>query len=202
MAAADRPPGRLVVVRHGSTAWSRAGRHTGRTDLPLDAGGAAQARALGGRLAGHRFALVLVSPLRRARQTCALAGLADTAQVRDDLVEWDYGNYEGRTSAEIRAERPGWRLWDDGVPGGETLEEVAARAGRVVAEAREADGDVLAFAHGHLLRVTAACWLGLPAVTAGSLLLGAGALGVCGWEREVPALGRWDDDGDDPLAPG
>ena len=188
-----------MVVRHGSTEWSRAGRHTGRTDLALDAGGEAQARAVGRRLAGHRFALVLVSPLRRARETCALAGFGEAAEVSDDLAEWDYGDYEGRTSAEIRAGRPGWRLWDDGVPGGETVEEVAARAGRVVAEAREAGGDVLAFAHGHLLRILAACWLGLPPATAGSLLLGAGALGVCGWDGEAPALGRWDDDGDDPL---
>ena len=188
-----------MVVRHGSTEWSRAGRHTGRTDLALDAGGEAQARAVGHRLAGHRFSLVLVSPLRRARETCALAGFGEAAEVREDLAEWDYGDYEGRTTAEIRAERPGWRLWDDGVPGGETLEEVAARAGRVVAEVRGGGGDALAFAHGHLLRILAACWLGLPPATAGSLLLGAGALGVCGWDREAPALGRWDDDGDDPL---
>ena len=190
-----------MVVRHGSTAWSRAGRHTGRTDLPLDAGGRDQARALRRRLEGHAFALVLVSPLRRARETCALAGFEASAQVRGDLAEWDYGGYEGRTSAEIRAERPGWRLWDDGVPGGETLEQVAARARRVMAEARAAGGDTLAFAHGHLLRVLAACWLGLPPASAGALLLRAGALGVCSWEHEAPALGRWDDDGDDPLGP-
>ena len=190
-----------MVVRHGATAWSRAGRHTGRTDLPLDEGGRDQARALGRRLAGHGFALVLVSPLERARETCALAGLGAGAQERGDLAEWDYGAYEGRTSAEIRAERPGWRLWDDGVPDGETLAAVAARADRVVAEARAAGGDVAAFAHGHLLRIVAARWLGLDPAAGGSLLLRAGALGVCSWDRGAPALGRWDDDGEDPLGP-
>jgi probable phosphoglycerate mutase len=196
---ADRPASRLVVVRHGATAWSIAGKHTGRTDVPLVAQGEEQARALAGRLGPHPFARVLVSPLARARQTCELAGFAARAEVRPDLAEWDYGEYEGLTSAEIRRDRPGWRLWDDGVVGGERLEDVAARADRVVAEVRAGDGDVLAFAHGHVLRVVAARWLGMPPAAAGNLMLAPGALGVLTWERETPVLGRWDDDGADPL---
>jgi len=194
--------GRLAVVRHGATEWSRAGRHTGRTDVALLREGEAQAAAVGARLAGHHFARVLVSPRLRARQTCELAGFGPESQLCPDLAEWDYGDYEGKTTAEIRAERPGWSLWADGVPGGERLDEVAARAARVVALAREAardSGDVLAFAHGHILRVVACQWAGLPPRSGGSLALSPGALGVLGWEREVPVIARWDDTGDDPL---
>ncbi len=190
---------RLVVVRHGSTTWSSAGKHTGRTDVPLDAHGEAQARALSGRLDGHEFAEVLTSPLGRARRTCELAGFGGRAEVCEDLVEWDYGAYEGLVTNEIRRKRPRWTLWRDGVPGGETLAQVAARADRVVRRARRTDGDVLVFAHGHLLRVLAARWLGFEPWAAGSLLLAPAALGVLSWEREIPALGRWDDDGSDPL---
>lgn len=200
MTSSEAPRPRLVVVRHGSTAWSSAGRHTGRTDVPLDEHGESQARALAGRLGtNHRFARVLTSPLGRARQTCALAGFGDRAEVCEDLAEWDYGDYEGLVTDEIRRNRPGWTLWDDGVPGGETLEEVAARADRVVDATRRGDGDVLAFAHGHLLRVLSARWLGLEPTAGRSLLLAPAGLGVLTWEREVPALGRWDDDGSDPL---
>ncbi|HZU79377.1 MAG TPA: histidine phosphatase family protein [Acidimicrobiales bacterium] len=194
------PPSRLVVVRHGATAWSLSGRHTGRTDLPLEPPGEAQARGLAARLAGHRFAAVLVSPLRRARQTCDLAGFGDGAEVVPGLAEWDYGDYEGRTSAEIRAERPGWSLWRDGVPAGETIGDVCRRADEVVKLARGHGGDVLAFGSGHILRVVAARWLGLDPSFGGSLALGAGALGVLGWEHEEPALVRWNDDGEDPLS--
>lgn len=190
---------RLVVVRHGATEWSSAGRHTGRTDVPLVAEGEDQARAVGRRLAGRRFASVLVSPLLRARRTCELAGFAPEATATPDLAEWDYGDYEGRTTAEIRAERPGWSLWRHGVPGGETIEQVAERAGRVIALARQAHGDVLVFAHGHVLRVLAAGWIGLPPSAGGSLLLSPGALGVLGWERENPVLALWNDTGGDPL---
>ena len=195
--APGRP--RLVVVRHGSTEWSATGRHTGRTDVDLDPEGEAQARALGPRLAGHRFARVLVSPLLRARRTCELAGFGRQAEETPDLEEWDYGAYEGLTTAEIRAERPGWSLWADGAPGGETREQVAERAERVTASARRADGDVLAFAHGHVLRILAAGWIGLPPTAGGSLLLLPGALGVLEWERDVPVIGRWNDTGADPL---
>ena len=156
-------PGRheVVLVRHGETDWSRDGRHTGRTDVPLNDRGRAEARALAGMLAGRSFALVLASPRSRALETCRLAGLGDRALVRDDLAEWDYGAYEGRTTDEIRAERPGWTLWRDGVDGGETLAQVGARADRLIPELELAGGDVVVFAHGHLLRVLAARWLGL-----------------------------------------
>ncbi|MHB8439102.1 MAG: histidine phosphatase family protein [Acidimicrobiales bacterium] len=187
--------GRLVVVRHGATSWSISGRHTGRTDVPLEQSGEEPTRALGRRLAGHRFELVLTSPLERARRTCELAGLGARAELCDDLVEWDYGDYEGLTTAEIRAQRPGWTLWHDGVPGGETIDDVAGRARRVVERARAARGEVVAFGHGHILRIVAALWLGLDAQWAAALLLGTSAVGVLGWERDTPALGRWDDDG-------
>ncbi|MHB8682369.1 MAG: histidine phosphatase family protein [Acidimicrobiales bacterium] len=192
-------PGRVLVVRHGATAWSRAGRHTGRTDIPLDQGGEAQARALGVRLGVRAFALVLVSPLLRARRTCELAGLLDGAEVCAELAEWDYGDYEGRTTPEIRHDRPGWSIWRDGCPGGETLDQVGDRADRVLAQVRRAGGDVALFGHGHILRVVTARWLGLSPAAGEMLVLGAGALGVLDWERDTPVLGRWDDDGGDPL---
>lgn len=199
---ADPSAARLVVVRHGATAWSLAGRHTGRTDLPLEPEGRRQAEVVGRRLAGHRFAAVLVSPLARARQTCTLAGLGAEAEVCDDLAEWDYGRDEGRTTAEIRSERPGWQIFVDGPEGGETLEQVAARADRVVARVRREAGDVLAIAHGHLLRVVAARWLGRPPELAASLALWPATVGVLGWERETPAVLRWNDAAGDPLQPG
>jgi broad specificity phosphatase PhoE len=151
----------VVLVRHGETDWSAAGKHTGRTDVPLNERGRREARGLAGMLAGRRFELVLTSPLSRAVETCRLAGLGDRALVRDELAEWDYGAYEGRTTAEIRMGRPGWSLWRDGVEGGETIAEVGARADRVLPELEAAGGDVAVFAHGHLLRVLAARWLGV-----------------------------------------
>jgi len=190
--------GRLVVVRHGETAWSRAGRHTGRSDVSLTAAGRRQARALSPRLAGDGFARVLTSPLVRARETAELAGFA-AADVDDDLVEWDYGAYEGRTSEAIRAARPGWDLWRDGVPDGERLTQVAVRARRLVTAVRRVDGDVLVFAHAHILRAVTACWLGLPASAGAVFSLRPAAVGVLGWERQQPSLLRWDDGGD-PLA--
>jgi broad specificity phosphatase PhoE len=191
--------GRLVAVRHGETAWSATLRHTGRSDLPLEPEGRAQAEALGRRLAAHPFALVLVSPLERARETGALAGFPD-AVVCEDLREWDYGAYEGRTTADIRAERPGWSLWRDGAPDGETLDQVAARADRVVALARAEAGDVLVFAHAHILRVVAARWLALPAGDGSRWVLGPASVSVLGWERETPVIERWNDTGGEPLA--
>ncbi|MGH9017079.1 MAG: histidine phosphatase family protein [Acidimicrobiales bacterium] len=184
--------GRLVAVRHGSTAWSEALRHTGRSDLPLEPEGEHQARMLGRRLAGHRFALVLTSPLARARDTGALAGFPG-AEVDDDLREWDYGAYEGLTTADIRIEHPDWSLWRDGVPEGETLVEVADRADRVVERVRAAVGDVLVFAHAHVLRVVAARWLELPAGAGAHWILGPASLSVLGWERETPVIGCWND---------
>jgi len=181
------------VVRHGATQWSEEGRHTGRTDVPLTETGRAQARRLAGPLGRRSLALVLTSPLSRALETCALAGFGDRAEVTEDLVEWDYGHYEGRTTQEINEDRPGWTLWGDGVPGGETAADVARRVDRVIARAREHDGDTLCFAHGHVLRVLAARWVGLPAMGGRLLALDAGSLGELCWEREVPVIGRWNE---------
>jgi probable phosphoglycerate mutase len=186
----------VVLVRHGETEWSRSGRHTGRTDVPLTEAGEAQARALAGVLAGERFALTLTSPLSRARRTAELAGLTG-AEVDDDLAEWDYGPYEGRTSAEIRAElgRP-WTIFDDGVPNGlgETIAQVAARTDRVLARVRPvlAGGDDVALvAHGHVLRVLAARWLGLPPEDGALLKLDAASVSRLGEEHERSVLTLW-----------
>jgi probable phosphoglycerate mutase len=187
------PPVRLVVVRHGATEWSQSGRHTGRTDLPLLDEGRQQARELGRRLGGHHFSLVLTSPLRRARETCELAGFGPVVEECQDLREWDYGDYEGRTTDEIRSGRPGWSLWRDGVPGGETAREVGDRADRVIAAVRAQDGDVLAIAHAHVLRVVAARWVGLPAADGALLTLSTATISVLGWEREVAVVNRWND---------
>ena len=197
--AAGPAAARLVAVRHGATAWSATLRHTGRSDLPLEPEGREQARAVGRRLAHHAFALVLSSPLERARGTSELAGFPD-AEVCDDLREWDYGAYEGLTTAAIRAERPGWSLWRDGAPEGETLAQVAERADRVVTRARAAAGDVLVFAHAHILRVVAARWLALPADDGSRWVLGPASVSVLGWERETPVIERWNDTGGEPLA--
>jgi broad specificity phosphatase PhoE len=183
--------GELVVVRHGETEWSATGRHTSRTDLGLTAAGRERARALAGALGGRSFALVLSSPLRRARETCELAGFGARAELLDDLREWDYGDYEGLTTAEIRARRADWMLWRHGCPGGERPAQVAARAERVLERARAADGDVIAFAHGHILRVLAACWVELGVEAGARLLLGAGSFGVLGRERETHAIAAW-----------
>jgi broad specificity phosphatase PhoE len=191
--------GRLVVVRHGETQWSRSGRHTGRTDLPLEPAGLRQAESVGERLAGHHFAAVLVSPLLRARQTCDEAGFGPVAEVCEALREWDYGEYEGLTTDEIRADNPNWSLWRDGCPEGETLAQVAARADVVVARARSVHGDLLAFAHGHILRVVAARWLGLDPSYGAMFSLDPATVSVLGWEREQPAARRWNDNGGDPL---
>lgn len=186
-------PPRLFLVRHGQTDWSSSGRHTGRTDVPLDPEGRTQAEAVGRALEGEPFSLVLTSPLSRARETCRLAGFGDRAIVTDDLSEWDYGQCEGRTTEEIRREDPGWTLWTHGVVGGETAADVGRRADRIVERARSATGDVLCFAHGHLLRVLASRWVGLPPIGGRCLALSAGSLGVLGWEREAPVIVRWNE---------
>ena len=187
-----RPP-EIVLVRHGETEWTRTRRHTGRTDVPLTARGREAARAVGVALEGRRFALVLTSPLSRAAETCRLAGLADGAGLRDELMEWDYGAYEGRTTADIREERPGWSLWLDGVPGGESAGEVAARADRVIAELRSAAGDAAVFAHGHLLRVLAARWLGLEPAAGRLFALDPATISILGYERETPVIRVWNE---------
>ncbi|WP_242394902.1 histidine phosphatase family protein [Anaeromyxobacter oryzisoli] len=185
----------LWIVRHGETEWSLSGRHTGRTDLPLTPHGEDQARAIGDRLAGHAFARVLTSPLRRARDTCRLAGFGEVAVSAPDAMEWDYGAYEGKTRAEILAGAPGWTIWDGGVPGGESLQDVAARARRVIGEAETADGDVLLFSHGHLLRILTTCWLGLEPRLGAMLALGPARLGVLARSREAPVLSLWNASG-------
>lgn len=187
--------GLVVLVRHGETEWSRSGQHTSRTDLSLTDEGRWQAAFLGQRLAPIRFGSVLTSPLARAAETCALAGFGEGAVVTDDLAEWDYGAYEGRRTVDIRAEHPGWTLWDDGAPGGETATQVAARAQRVLARARDADGHAVLFGHGHILRVPAACWLGRPAGDGRFYALDAGSISVLGHEREQPVIVRWNDTG-------
>jgi broad specificity phosphatase PhoE len=181
----------VVLVRHGQTAWSVAGRHTGRTDVPLTEAGRDAAARLAGPLAVHSFALVLTSPLRRARDTCALAGFGAVARVDDDLVEWDYGEYEGRTTPAIRSERPRWSLWSDGAPGGEDAAGVGARADRVIATVRAASGDALLFAHAHILRVLAARWVGLPPEDGARFALDPARPSTLGYERDVAVIREW-----------
>jgi broad specificity phosphatase PhoE len=190
---------RLVVVRHGATQWSRAGRHTGRSDVPLTDEGRVQAASLGRRLRPHVFARVLTSPLRRAAETCEIAGFGDRAATVPDLREWDYGQYEGRTTPEILAERPGWSLWRDGAPGGESVGEVGERVDRVIGEVRAGEGDVLAFAHAHVLRVLGARWVGLPPAGGALFTLSTATISVLGWERETATIDRWNDAAGDPL---
>ena len=184
-------PHEAVLVRHGETEWSRGGKHTGRTDVPLTERGRDRARAVGEALRGREFALVLTSPLGRALETCRLAGFGERAETRDELMEWDYGAYEGRTTPEIRDERPGWTLWRDGVPDGETIEQVAARVDRVLAEIRSANGDALLFAHGHVLRVLTARWLGLAPEAGALFALDPATLSTLGYERETPVIRLW-----------
>lgn len=183
----------LWLARHGETAWSLSGRHTSRTDVPLTPRGERQAVALGERLRGVAFSLVLVSPRERARRTAELAGFGDALVVEDDLVELDYGDYEGRTTAEIRRARPGWDLWRDGCPGGETLAQAAARAERVLARARTADGAVLLVGHGHFTRALASRALTLATDHGRHLALDPATLSIVGSEHAAPALRLWND---------
>jgi probable phosphoglycerate mutase len=189
----DHPEQEVWLVRHAETEWSRSGRHTGRTDIPLTDEGRDRALELRDRLAGADFALVLVSPLERARETARLAGLGDPCEVREDLLEWDYGDYEGVTTPEIREQRPDWYLWRDGVPNGETVAEVGARCDRIVEEIRSVDGNVAIFAHGHILRVLAARWVEEPVAFGGRLYLSTGSLCLLGFEREVPVITLWNE---------
>lgn len=184
---------RLWVVRHGATGWSAAGRHTSRTDVPLTRLGEQEAAGLRDRLRGASFALVLTSPRRRAVETCRLAGFGERAVVDDDLAEWDYGADEGRTTAEIQVDRPTWSIWGDGPMAGETIDQVATRAERVIERVRRTDGDSLVFAHGHLLRILAARWVGLAATDGRRLLLDPATISILGWEREAPVVERWNE---------
>jgi broad specificity phosphatase PhoE len=182
---------KIFAIRHGETEWSLSGQHTGTTDIPLTENGRRLAGKLRPVLAKENFALVLVSPMQRARETCALTGFGDRAVVEPDLAEWNYGESEGLTTAQIHQSRPGWLVFRDGCPGGETPEQVGARIDRVIARARAAQGDVALFAHGHVLRVLVARWIGLPAESGQHFLLDTGTLCILGDYRDVPAVRVW-----------
>jgi broad specificity phosphatase PhoE len=181
----------VFAIRHGETAWSLNGQHTGTTDIPLTDNGRRLAEQMRPLLAKEAFALVLCSPMQRARETCQLAGLGDSAVIDRDLVEWNYGAYEGLTPKQIRERASGWLIFRDGCPGGEAPEQVGARADRVIARARMAAGDVALFAHGHILRVLGARWIGLPAGAGQHFLLDTGTLCVLGYYRDTPAVRVW-----------
>jgi broad specificity phosphatase PhoE len=181
----------VFAIRHGETAWSLSGQHTGTTDIPLTDNGRRLAERIRPVLAREKFALVLVSPLQRARETCERAGLGANAVVDSDLVEWNYGKYEGLTPEQIHAEAPGWLIFRDGCPGGEAPEQVGARADRAIARARSVEGDVALFAHGHVLRVLVARWIGLPVGAGQHFLLDTGTLNVLGYYRGTPAVKIW-----------
>jgi probable phosphoglycerate mutase len=184
-------PQRVVLVRHGATDWSEAGRHTGWTDIPLNERGIEQATTLPQALSRWSFSTVLCSPLQRARTTCELAGLLARAEIDPDLREWHYGDYEGLTAAQVREHRPGWTIWDGGVLNGESLDQLAERADRVVARLHTLQGDVAVFAHGHLLRVLASRWIGQPARLAQNLNLSTATISQLGWEHDWPSIRLW-----------
>ncbi len=181
----------LSIVRHGATEWSVSGQHTGRTNIPLLPEGELQARATGKLLSDIDFSLVLCSPLERAQRTCELAGLREQAVLEDDLYEWDYGDYEGLTTAKIRETEPGWTIWNGPCPNGETIEQVSARADRVIARVRAQSGNAIVFAHGHILRVLTARWCELAPIEGQRFVLDPATLSLLGWERETPAVLRW-----------
>jgi broad specificity phosphatase PhoE len=188
----DRGPAQQVfLIRHGETEWSLSGQHTGVTDIPLTENGQSVARRLEPVLAGETFALVLTSPLERARKTCELAGLGERAEIDRDLMEWNYGEYEGLTPKQIRAKAPRWMIFRDGCPGGESPEQVGARADRLIARVRAVKGHAALFAHGHIFRVFAARWLGLPAAAGSHFLLDTATLSILSDYREIPAVARW-----------
>jgi broad specificity phosphatase PhoE len=186
----ERKSLQLWLVRHGETEWSLSGQHTGRTDLPLTPVGERQAREIGRLLRGKRFGVVLTSPLLRARETCRLAGYGDNGVVDPNLQEWDYGEYEGRATAEIQEQRPGWSLWSDGVPGGESIQQVAIRAEAVIDQVTAGSGDALLFAHGHILRIVACRWLGLTPQDGRLFALGTAGLTTLGYKHETRVITR------------
>lgn len=185
---------RIVIVRHAETEWSLNGRHTGSTDLPLTVSGRRKGGLLGPALAGFGFDRVWTSPLRRAVDTCRLAGLGGAAETRNDLMEWDYGDYEGITTAEIVETRPGWDLWRDGAAGGESPDDVARRVDPIVEELARLGGDAAIFSHGHLSRALAVRWIGLPTEAGRLFALGTGTISVLSWHRDVRVIARWNDD--------
>ena len=186
-----KKPEQTYLVRHGETAWSLSGQHTGVTDLPLTENGRRVAKLFEPLFAKESFSLVLTSPLERARMTCELAGLGKQAVIDPDLMEWNYGEYEGLTSKQIREKTPEWMLFRDGCPGGETPLQVSKRADQVIARARAAEGHVALFAHGHILRVLAARWLGLPAEEGCHFMLDTATLSILGYYQNIPAVKRW-----------
>ena len=190
---------RLVLVRHGETDWSASGQHTGRTDIPLNENGRRMAGTLARRLAGEEFAAVFTSPRSRALETCRIAGLDRDAIVTDDLREWDYGVYEGRTTDDIRVDEPGWSVWTAEIRGGESLGDVGRRVDRVIEAALRFEGDVALFGHGHCLRILAARWIGLPPDGGSLLELSTATISRLGWERERRVIELWNDGGH--LAP-
>ena len=181
----------LLLIRHGQTEWSRDGRHTGRTDVPLTGEGRQQAAALRGVLEARSLERIFTSPLARATETCRLAGQGERAEPRDELLEWDYGEFEGATTPEIREQHPGWLLWRDGCPGGESADQVSARVDPLVEELRRLEGDAAIFAHGHVLRVLAARWVGLSGADGSRLALATASVSTLGWERELPVVRLW-----------
>jgi probable phosphoglycerate mutase len=185
------PSQQVYLIRHGETDWSLSGQHTGITDIPLTENGRKVAKLLGPKLAKERFALVLTSPLARSRETCELAGLGERAEIDRHLMEWNYGEYEGLTPKQIHAQRPGWMLFRDGCPGGESPDQVGVRVDRVIARVRAVEGNVALFAHGHIFRVFAARWLGLPAGAGCHFLLDTATLNILSYYRGVPAVKRW-----------
>ena len=185
------PVQRVFLIRHGETEWSLNGRHTGVTDLPLTERGRTLARRLAPELAKETFATVWTSPLQRARETCELAGFANRAEISHDLMEWDYGAYEGLTTKEIHQAAPGWVLFRDGCPGGETPEQVRIRIDRAIARVRTGNGDALMFAHGHIFRTFAARWIGLPVSMGSNFLLDTATLNILGYYGKIPALQTW-----------
>lgn len=181
----------VYLIRHGETEWSLNGRHTGTTDIPLTENGRKVAKLLVAVLGKEKFALVLTSPLKRARETCELAGFGARAEIDRDLMEWNYGAYEGLTPEEIHAQAPGWMIFTDGCPGGETPEQVGARVDRVIAKVRAVEGHAALFAHGHIFRVFAARWLALPAAAGSHFLLNTATLNILSYYRGTPAVERW-----------
>jgi broad specificity phosphatase PhoE len=188
----DRAHPVLWLIRHGETQWSRSGRHTGHTDVPLTERGREQARDLQSQLATQRFTRVVSSPLQRAAETCRLAGFdGDAVEYWDDLMEWDYGDYEGRSTPDIRRDVPDWMIWDAGVPNGETLEQLGERADRLLARLADEDGDIALFGHGHFSRVLGVRWLGLPTQASRLLALDTASLSVLGYEHDLQVISRW-----------
>lgn len=194
-------PSSLWLIRHGETEWSRSGAHTGRTDIPLTPEGEKRAQQIGRYLAGRQFALVLCSPLQRARETCRLAGYGSVAQPEPNLMEWNYGSYEGHTSQEIGKQVPGWNIWINGVRDGETVDQVGARARLVIERASGVNGDVALFAHGHILRILTACWLDLAPVSGRLFALDTACVSVLGYERETRVIRRWNQSPSTPCTP-